>query len=77
MHQAFQPAAAARFHPLELKATHGLLRQLLDEPNNLMGQLRQYVLSYITHYFAPIEHLQYGSRDHFGHRVWTRCAAEE
>lgn len=41
MHQSFHPTAAARFRPTELKATHGLLRRLLDEPDNLLGHLRQ------------------------------------
>ncbi|KAF8064878.1 cytochrome P450 [Lyophyllum atratum] len=40
MHQSFHPTAALRFHPHELKATHGLLRRLLDEPDDLLGHLR-------------------------------------
>lgn len=39
MQKQFQPTAVARFEPHELKATHGLLRRLLDEPDNLMGHL--------------------------------------
>ncbi|GLB42757.1 putative cytochrome P450 family protein [Lyophyllum shimeji] len=41
MHQSFHPAAAAKFHPTELKAAHGLLRRLLDEPDDLLSHLRQ------------------------------------
>ncbi|KAF9457689.1 cytochrome P450 [Collybia nuda] len=40
MHQAFHPAAAKRFRPHEIKATHGLLRRMLEEPHNLIGNLR-------------------------------------
>ena len=42
MHQAFHPAAALRYRPLELKATYRLLRGMLEEPDNLFGNLRQY-----------------------------------
>jgi cytochrome P450 len=41
MHQTFHPAAAKRFQPHEIKATHGLLRRMLDDPDNLIGNLRQ------------------------------------
>jgi len=40
MHRSFHPTASLRFRPHELKATHGLLRRLLDEPDNLIGHLR-------------------------------------
>jgi hypothetical protein len=46
MHQSFHPAAAMRFRPHELKAVHGLLRGMLEEPDKLMGHLRQYVPGY-------------------------------
>jgi len=41
MHQMFYPAAALQFHPYEVKATHGLLRRLLDKPDDLIGNLRR------------------------------------
>lgn len=43
MHQHFHPSAAIRFRPHELKATHNLLRRLLNDPgvDGLMGHLRQ------------------------------------
>ncbi|KAF8068005.1 cytochrome P450 [Lyophyllum atratum] len=40
MHQSFHPTAAVRFRPHELKATHGLLRRLLDSPDKLEESLR-------------------------------------
>ncbi|KAF8219321.1 cytochrome P450 [Tricholoma matsutake] len=40
MHQSFHPTAAMQFRPLELKAVHGLLRRMLEDPDNLMGHLR-------------------------------------
>ncbi|KAF8884004.1 cytochrome P450 [Infundibulicybe gibba] len=40
MHQAFHPTAARRFHPHEIRATHNLLRRLLDDPNDYMVHLR-------------------------------------
>ncbi|KAG5649112.1 hypothetical protein H0H81_006181 [Sphagnurus paluster] len=40
MHQQFHPNAATRFQPYELKACHGLLRRLLDDPTNLLEKLR-------------------------------------
>ncbi|KAF9459105.1 cytochrome P450 [Collybia nuda] len=41
MHQSFHPTASTRFHPHELRATHGLLRSLLDTPNDFMNHIRQ------------------------------------
>jgi len=41
MHQTFHPAAALRYRPLELKAAHHLLRGMLEEPDNLFGNLRR------------------------------------
>ncbi|RDB18406.1 hypothetical protein Hypma_000372 [Hypsizygus marmoreus] len=40
MHQTFHPTAALRFQPYERKATHRLLRRLLEEPDNLISHLR-------------------------------------
>ncbi|KAG6908814.1 hypothetical protein DXG01_003167 [Tephrocybe rancida] len=37
----FQSSAVTRFRPHELKATHGLLRRLLDSPDDLFGGLLQ------------------------------------
>jgi len=41
MDQSFNRAAALRFRPIELKAVHGLLRRLLEEPDELLGHLRR------------------------------------
>ncbi|TFK33958.1 cytochrome P450 [Crucibulum laeve] len=41
MHQTFHPTAARKFRPHEIKATHGLLRRLLESPDDLIGNLRQ------------------------------------
>ena len=41
MHQSFNQDAVMRFRPIELKGTHGLLRRVLEEPNELLGHLRQ------------------------------------
>jgi hypothetical protein len=43
MQQTFNPSAAMRFWPVELKAVHGLLRRLLDDPGQLIAHVRQYV----------------------------------
>ncbi|KAJ3560787.1 hypothetical protein NP233_g10605 [Leucocoprinus birnbaumii] len=40
MHELLHPAAATRFYPHELKATHNLLQRFLDEPDNILGNLR-------------------------------------
>ncbi|KAJ8518591.1 hypothetical protein ONZ45_g4347 [Pleurotus djamor] len=40
-HQEFHPNAAKRFHPQEIDATHILLRNILNEPENLHNHLRQ------------------------------------
>jgi hypothetical protein len=41
MHQTFYPAAALRYRPVELKAAHHLLRGMLEEPDNLFGNIRR------------------------------------
>ncbi|KAG6908819.1 hypothetical protein DXG01_003172 [Tephrocybe rancida] len=41
LHHELHSSAAMRFHPHEIKATHGLLRRLLDSPDDLMEHLRQ------------------------------------
>ncbi|KAF8218550.1 cytochrome P450 [Tricholoma matsutake] len=41
MHQTFHQTASMRFRPLELKAVHGLLRRMLEDPDDLIGHLRQ------------------------------------
>ncbi|KAG5733206.1 O-methylsterigmatocystin oxidoreductase, partial [Termitomyces sp. T112] len=41
LQQEFNATASIRFRPLELQATHGLLRALLDSPDDLDGNLRQ------------------------------------
>lgn len=41
MHQLLHPAAALRFRPHELKATHHLLEKFLDNPEDIIGNLRQ------------------------------------
>ncbi|KAG5650874.1 hypothetical protein H0H81_010674 [Sphagnurus paluster] len=40
MHQQFRPDLITRFEPHELKAVHGLLRRLLDNPDGLQEKLR-------------------------------------
>ena len=40
-HQEFQPDAVKKFRPVEEKATHHLLLNLLESPNDLMDHLRQ------------------------------------
>lgn len=48
-HQEFNPKAALRFRPQQLKSTYELLRRLLDTPEDWMQHLRQYVIkSFIT-----------------------------
>ncbi|KAF8231005.1 cytochrome P450 [Tricholoma matsutake] len=41
MHQTFHQTASMRFRPLELKAVHGLLRHMLEDPDDLIGHLWQ------------------------------------
>ncbi|KAG6908815.1 hypothetical protein DXG01_003168 [Tephrocybe rancida] len=41
LHQEFHSNAVTRFRPHELKATHNLLRRLLDSPDDLFGSLLQ------------------------------------
>ncbi|KAG6811255.1 hypothetical protein H0H87_010510, partial [Tephrocybe sp. NHM501043] len=41
LHQEFHPSAALRFRPHELKASHGLIRRILENPDDLFGHLRQ------------------------------------
>ncbi|KAG6809315.1 hypothetical protein H0H92_000727 [Tricholoma furcatifolium] len=41
LHREFHPNAAMRFRPHELKATHGLLRRLLETPDDLIKHLQQ------------------------------------
>ncbi|KAG7440108.1 cytochrome P450 [Guyanagaster necrorhizus] len=38
--QEFNPTAAERYRPCELKATHELLRRLLDDPNKFIAHIR-------------------------------------
>lgn len=40
MHQLLHPTAALRFRPHELKATHHLLERLLNDPSDVIGNLR-------------------------------------
>jgi len=40
MHQSFHPQAALKFRPHELRACHNLLRQLAEDPSNLIRHLR-------------------------------------
>ncbi|EKM82076.1 hypothetical protein AGABI1DRAFT_105435 [Agaricus bisporus var. burnettii JB137-S8] len=40
MHELLHPTAALRFRPHELKATHHLLERLLDNPKNVIENLR-------------------------------------
>ncbi|GLB38676.1 putative cytochrome P450 family protein [Lyophyllum shimeji] len=40
MHQSFHPAAVTSFRPQELKAAHGLLRRLLDDPEGFLDHIR-------------------------------------
>lgn len=40
MHQSFHPTAVVRFRPQELKAAHGLLRRLLEQPEGFLGHVR-------------------------------------
>ncbi|KAJ8518596.1 hypothetical protein ONZ45_g4351 [Pleurotus djamor] len=40
-HHEFHPAAVRRFHQQETKAAHSLLRNLLQNPNNIMANTRQ------------------------------------
>jgi hypothetical protein len=47
MQQSFHPDAAIQFRPQERRATYGLLLRLLDEPDDIMGHLRLYVISII------------------------------
>ncbi|KAH0579193.1 hypothetical protein H2248_003345 [Termitomyces sp. 'cryptogamus'] len=41
LHQELNATNATHFHPYELKATYGLLRALLDTPDDLESDLRQ------------------------------------
>lgn len=40
MHHSFHPSAALRFRVHELKAARSLLRRLLEEQDDLLGNLR-------------------------------------
>ncbi|KXN82774.1 O-methylsterigmatocystin oxidoreductase [Leucoagaricus sp. SymC.cos] len=40
MHQLLHPTAALQFRPHELKATHSLLKRFLENPENVIGNLR-------------------------------------
>ncbi|KAF8650224.1 hypothetical protein AX16_005339, partial [Volvariella volvacea WC 439] len=40
MHQSFHPTAVSRFRPQTQKATHELLRRLLDDPENFFTHVR-------------------------------------
>ncbi|KAG6828523.1 hypothetical protein H0H87_001656, partial [Tephrocybe sp. NHM501043] len=41
LHQEFHPSAALRFRPHELRASHGLIRRILEHPDDLFEHLRQ------------------------------------
>ncbi|KAG5636534.1 hypothetical protein H0H81_007701 [Sphagnurus paluster] len=41
MHHDFQQQAVMQYHPHQLKATHRLLRRLLDDPDDILGHIRQ------------------------------------
>ena len=49
MHHAAHPSAAKKFHPHQLKSARRLLRNILDHPDDIMGNIRQYV-----NYWKPI-----------------------
>ncbi|KAG6908818.1 hypothetical protein DXG01_003171 [Tephrocybe rancida] len=41
LHHEFHSSAAMRFQPHEIRASHGLIRRLLESPDDLIGNLRQ------------------------------------
>ncbi|PPQ67743.1 hypothetical protein CVT26_007030 [Gymnopilus dilepis] len=41
MHDSFHPTAAKQFRPQELKSARNLVRRLLDDPSDIMGEFRQ------------------------------------
>ena len=43
LHQSFHPTASLQYRPFELRATHGLLRRLLNNQDDVVGELRQCV----------------------------------
>ncbi|KAF9457678.1 cytochrome P450 [Collybia nuda] len=62
MHHSFHPSAAVKLRPHELKATHHLLRKLLDDPgiDGLMGHLRHMIVETIVSITYGIEVLPEG-----------------
>ena len=44
-HRFFHPAAALQYRSIESDATLGLLRHLLDTPNDFIAHIKQYVSS--------------------------------
>jgi len=45
MHHAAHPSAAKKFNPHQLKSARRLLRNILEHPGDIMGNIRQYVNS--------------------------------
>jgi len=43
MHHAAHPSAAKKFNPHQLKSARRLLRNILEHPDDIMGNIRQYV----------------------------------
>jgi len=53
MHHAVHPSAAKKFNPHQLKSARRLLRNILEHPDDIMGNIRQYVNSWIVIFYTP------------------------
>ena len=42
-HRYFHPTASQQYRPIEVKATHELIRRLLDTPSEFLEHIRLYV----------------------------------
>jgi hypothetical protein len=75
MHQTFHPVAALRYRPLQLKAVHGLLRRMLEDPDQLIAHLRQCISDQTldTTRTSLITSLQNGWRNHHLYSLWCGC----
>ena len=75
LHQELNATSSMRFRSYELKATHGLLRALLDSPDDLDGNLRQLVnrSTFAQHILSFV---QDGRRYHLERDVWPRNSAQ-
>lgn len=54
LRQEFDTEAAKKWRPIEEKASHLLLRNLLEKPRDVLSHLRQYALPHLTHTVARL-----------------------